>query len=79
MIEKITRKQLYDLIWGKPLTKVQLELGLTYAQIRSICNEQKIPIPGSGFWQMRKNKYGVTQYMMSQKEPTTVKFITGMQ
>lgn len=56
MIETITRKQLYDLIWSKPLTKVQLELGLTYAQIRSICNEQKIPIPGSGFW--IKKEYG---------------------
>ena len=56
MIESITRKQLYDLIWSKPLTKVQLELGLTYAQIRSICNEQKIPIPGSGFW--IKKEYG---------------------
>ena len=56
MIETITRKQLYDLIWSKPLTKVQLELGLTYAQIRSICKELKIPIPGSGFW--IKQQYG---------------------
>jgi hypothetical protein len=50
MIEKITRKQLYDLIWSKPLTKVQLEMGLTYNQIKNICNEKKIPLPGSGFW-----------------------------
>jgi hypothetical protein len=56
MIETITRKQLYDLIWSKPLTKVQLELGLTYAQIKSICNEKQIPIPGSGFW--IKKEYG---------------------
>jgi hypothetical protein len=55
MIETITRKQLYDL-WSKPLTKVQLELGLTYAQIKSICNEKQIPIPGSGFW--IKKEYG---------------------
>ena len=56
MIEKITRKLLYDLIWCKPLTKVQLELGLTYNQIKNICNEKKIPIPGSGFW--IKKEYG---------------------
>jgi hypothetical protein len=56
MIERIARKQLYDLIWSKPLTKVQLELGLTYAQIKSICIEKKIPIPGSGFW--IKKEYG---------------------
>ncbi len=56
MIETITRKQLYDLIWSKPLTKVQLEVGLTYNQIKNICNEKKIPIPGSGFW--IKKEYG---------------------
>jgi hypothetical protein len=56
MIEKITRKLLYDLIWSKPLTKVQLELGLTYNQIKNICNEKKIPLPGSGFWV--KKQYG---------------------
>jgi hypothetical protein len=50
MKETLTRKQLYDLIWSKPLTKVQLELGLTYAQLKRICNEYKLPIPGSGFW-----------------------------
>ena len=56
MIETITRKQLYDLIWSKPLTKVQLEVGLTYNQIKNICNEKKIPIHGSGFW--IKKEYG---------------------
>ena len=55
MIETITRKQLYDLIWSKPLTKVQLEVGLTYNQIKNICNEKE----DSHTWKWILDKKGI--------------------
>jgi hypothetical protein len=50
MKNKISRKELYDLVWSTPLSKIQKDLGLSYSSLKSICNEKKIPLPENGFW-----------------------------
>jgi hypothetical protein len=50
MINELKRRELYDLVWSKPMKKIQEDFGLTYAQLKSICEEYKIPLPASGFW-----------------------------
>ncbi len=50
MINELQRRELYDLVWSKPMKKIQEDFGLTYAQLKSICEEYKIPLPASGFW-----------------------------
>jgi len=50
MINELKRRELYDLVWSKPTKKIQEDFGLTYAQLKSICEEYKIPLPASGFW-----------------------------
>ena len=46
----ITRKDLYDLIWSRPMSFLIKEYGVTYAEIRKTCNDMKIPIPLNGHW-----------------------------
>lgn len=50
MVHKIERKELYDLVWTKPMKKIQEDFGLSYTQLRSICEEYKIPLPENGYW-----------------------------
>jgi hypothetical protein len=50
MNNKISRKELYDLVWSTPLSKIQKDLGLSYSRLKSICTENKIPLPENGFW-----------------------------
>jgi hypothetical protein len=50
MENKILRKELYDLVWSTPLSKIQKDLGLSYSRLKSICQEYKIPLPENGFW-----------------------------
>jgi hypothetical protein len=50
MKNKISRKELYDLVWSTPLSKIQIDLGLSYSRLKSICTENKIPLPENGFW-----------------------------
>jgi hypothetical protein len=50
MVNQINRKELYDLVWSKPMKKIQEDFGLSYTQLKSICEEYKIPLPESGFW-----------------------------
>ena len=50
MVNQINRKELYDLVWSKPMKKIQEDFGLSYTQLKSICEEYKIPLPENGYW-----------------------------
>ncbi|MFL0125314.1 hypothetical protein V2590_11565 [Tenacibaculum maritimum] len=51
-----TRKQLYDLVWSKPLTKLAKEYAISDNGLRKICKKHNIPLPQLGHWQ--KLQYG---------------------
>ncbi|RUA36077.1 MAG: hypothetical protein DSY77_01780 [Bacteroidetes bacterium] len=51
-----TRKQLYDLVWSKPLTKLAKEYAISDNGLRKICKKHNIPLPKLGHWQ--KLQYG---------------------
>jgi hypothetical protein len=53
---RITRNELYEHLWTKPLTTLAHELGVWYGELLSISNEYKIPRPPLGYWV--KVKYG---------------------
>lgn len=54
--EKLTRKQLYDLVWSKPLTKLAKEYAISDTGLRKIYKKHNIPLPKLGHWQ--KLQYG---------------------
>ena len=35
MVNQINRKELYELIWSKPMKKIQEDFGLTFIQLKS--------------------------------------------
>ena len=51
-----TRKELYNLIWVKPMTTIAKELEVTYSQLINVCVSYNIPAPKAGHWQ--KVAYG---------------------
>jgi len=50
MPTKLKRKELYDLVWERPMTKVSADLGLSDAGLRKICERHRVPVPGRGYW-----------------------------
>jgi len=46
----ITRQELYDLVWSKPLAKAAEELGITKAGLGHLCGMNSVPRPSSLFW-----------------------------
>lgn len=46
-----TRRQIYDLIWSKPLNKVAAELGLSDQGLAKACRRCDVPVPPLGYWQ----------------------------
>jgi hypothetical protein len=50
MTIKLTRQELYDLVWSKPMIHAAKELGISDVMLGKICKEQKIPKPPQGYW-----------------------------
>lgn len=48
---KLTRQELYNLVWSKPMTKLALEYNISYIDLREIYKKNDIPIPLLGHWQ----------------------------
>lgn len=48
--KKISRKELYDLIWTTPITKLAKQYGLSDVGFAKICKKYNIPRPPRGYW-----------------------------
>ena len=45
-----TRKQLYDLVWQKPVSRIAAEYGISDVGLSKICARHHIPTPPRGYW-----------------------------
>src|SRR5690349_4521678 len=48
----VTRQELYEAVWARPITVLTKEWNTNYAQIIEACALMDIPRPGSGHWQI---------------------------
>lgn len=48
---KLTRKELYDLVWAEPLLTLSKKYAISDVGLRKICIKMEIPLPKSGHWQ----------------------------
>lgn len=46
----ITRYQLYEKVWAKPMTQLSKEFGLSDVGLAKICRKHGIPLPERGYW-----------------------------
>lgn len=53
---KLTRKELYDLVWAESLTALARRFNIQYSYLRKICKDMNVPVPPNGHWS--KLKFG---------------------
>lgn len=46
----ITRKELHDQVWSRPMTKVAADYGVTSTALKKSCTRHEIPTPDRGYW-----------------------------
>jgi len=46
----LTRLQLYDLVWSKPMTQVAFSFGISDVGLKKICRRHRVPAPFRGYW-----------------------------
>ena len=48
--KRMTRRELYDLIWSVPITNLSKKYGLSDVGFANICKKHNIPRPLRGYW-----------------------------
>src|SRR5579859_1272616 len=46
----LTRRELYDLVWSKPLRDVATDLGISDVGLAKVCERHRVPRPEQGYW-----------------------------
>lgn len=44
----LTREELYEMIWGEPMTKIAARFQISDVALRKRCIKHHIPMPGRG-------------------------------
>jgi hypothetical protein len=46
----MTRRQLYDLIWAKPMRDAAADIGISDVGLKKVCIRHRVPVPPQGYW-----------------------------
>ena len=74
--QSFTRRQLYELVWSKPMVTVATELGLSDVALAKICSRHRIPTPPRGYWAKLQAGKKTKQAPFTETEDPTVALIT---
>lgn len=47
---QLTREELFNQVWERPMTKVAADYGISDIALKKICDKHRIPVPGRGYW-----------------------------
>ena len=47
---RLTRHELHDLVWSKPMIHAGAELGVSGTGLKKVCLKHEIPVPPQGWW-----------------------------
>ena len=47
---RLTREELYDLVWAKPMTQVAYQFEISDRAMAKICARKQVPVPPRGYW-----------------------------
>lgn len=54
---KLTRKELYDLVWSTTISKILEKYAISNDGFKKICKKHEIPLPANGYWlKLKHNK-----------------------
>ncbi|MFB9969838.1 hypothetical protein ACFFMP_07265 [Pseudoroseomonas cervicalis] len=50
MGQRVTRQELYDLVWSEPLTKLAGRFEISNVALAKACDRMAVPVPPRGYW-----------------------------
>lgn len=53
---KLSREELYELVWSKPMTHASKELDISDVMLGKLCKQKNVPRPPRGYWVVQHSK-----------------------
>lgn len=66
--QRMTRQQLYDLVWSEPLRTLAKRFEISDVALAKACRRANIPLPGLGFWAKRAADKPVMQPALPRRD-----------
>lgn len=70
MATSLTRQELYDLVWSKPISKLVEHFGVSGVAIAKACSRAHVPVPPRGWWARRTaGQSSIVRVQLGQRPP----------
>ncbi len=68
----LSRRELYDLVWSKPMRDVAADLGISDVGLSKVCERHRVPRPELGYWNKIKAGKKVKQTLFVETDDPSV-------
>jgi hypothetical protein len=65
----VTRRELYDLLWSEPMTKLAEKFGISGVALAKACDRMCVPVPPRGYWARKTAGKGVVRATLPKRPP----------
>lgn len=72
---RVTREQLYELVWSEPLSRLCKSIGISDVAIAKHCRKAAIPIPERGYWNKLQAGQEVKRSPLSPRDLATMDIV----
>jgi hypothetical protein len=69
MAKRLSRKQLYELVWSEPLKLLAPRFGISDVALKKACARAEVPTPGLGHWAKKAAGKGMSQVALPERPP----------
>jgi hypothetical protein len=68
----LSRRELYDLVWSKPMRDVAADLGISDVGLSKVCERHRVPRPEQGYWNKKSAGKKVKQTLFVETDDPSV-------
>ena len=69
MAKRLSRKELYELVWSEPMKNLSVRFGISDVALKKTCARAAIPTPDRGYWAKREAGKSTSQQTLSERPP----------
>ncbi len=69
MAKRLSRKQLYELVWSEPMKILAPRFGISDVALKKVCARAEIPTPGLGHWAKKGARKSTSQVALAERPP----------
>src|SRR5215472_1696251 len=69
MVQRLFRKELYELVWSEPMKNLCVRFGISDVALKKTCARAQIPTPDRGYWAKKEVPKSTYQPPLSERPP----------